>query len=45
MATNTKHIDSKKYGKALTLKDRITIEDIINNTNLDFSHPNLYITG
>ena len=29
MATNTKHIDSKKYGKALTLKDRISIADII----------------
>ena len=29
MATNTKHIDSIKYGKALTLKDRIEIEKII----------------
>ena len=28
MATKTKHIESKKYGKTLTLKDRITIEDI-----------------
>lgn len=31
MATNTRHIDSIKYGKALTLKDRISIEDIIKN--------------
>ena len=38
MATNTKHIDSKKYGKALTLKDRISIADIIkNNRALDGS--------
>ena len=38
MATNTKHTDSKKYGKALTLKDRITVEDIIkNNRELDGS--------
>lgn len=29
MATNKKHIDSAKYGKALTLKDRISIADII----------------
>ena len=29
MATNTKHKDSIKYGKALTLKDRIDIEKII----------------
>ncbi len=31
MATNIKNIDSKKYNKALTLEDRVTLEKIISS--------------
>jgi IS30 family transposase len=38
MATNKKHLDSDKYGKALTLQDRVNIESIIKtNRNIDGS--------
>ena len=38
MATNIKHIDSKKYNKALTLEDRNNLANIIScNRNLDGS--------
>ena len=34
MATNKKHIDSKKYNKTLTFEDRISLDKII-STNRD----------
>lgn len=38
MATNIKHIESKKFQKALTLEDRVTLSNIItNNRNRDGS--------
>lgn len=34
MATNKKHLDSKKYQKALTLEDRISIKNIIETNRI-----------